>query len=134
MRDYKYKINSKILVPYPDSDNLTDKTYAVDFRIVGYGVNPHTYIIYDNISNKKRAVYLGPKYDRWFKNRIMRAVDLSDIDGRVDNEYINEELKKELKINGKRIIYEFEEDRKKKPAKKSAKRKPKKVVKKCKCN
>ena len=124
MRDYKYKINSKILVPYPDSDNLTDTTFAEYFRIVGYGVNPHTYIIYDDFSNKKRAVYLGPKYDQWFKNRITRAVDLSDIDG----DYVrdDERINKELKINGKRIIYE---DRKKKPSK-STKRKP---VKKCKC-
>jgi hypothetical protein len=111
MRGYKYKINSKIFVPYPDSDNLTDAAEAEYFRIVGYGVNPHTYIIYDDISNKKRAVYLGPKYNQWFKNRITQALDL------------NERINKELEI----------EDRKKKPAK-SVKRKPKKVVKKCKCN
>ena len=123
----KYKINSKILVPYPVFDDFSDDVYADEFRIVGYGVNPNTYIIYDDRSNKKHAIHLGPKYDRWFKNRLVRSANLSDLDDGSETKLGEEDfIKRGIERNGKQILYE---DRKKKPAK-PTKRKP---VKKCKC-
>jgi hypothetical protein len=131
-KKYKYKINSKILIPYPHFDDFSDDVYADEFRIVGYGVNPNTYIIYDDRSNKKHTIYLGPKYDKWLKNRL-RSVDLSILELEGSGEgmpitwYWDQDRRREKEDEDS-----FFTDRKKKPSK-SKTRKPKKIIKKCKC-